>query len=84
MSDNCMAERDIIFGRISDERERQDVEWGGLEHDDQHIATDWCQYIDKQRRLARDADTPQEFMARMIKIAALAVAAIESTQRRST
>lgn len=77
-----MSERQNIFNEIDKERTAQDQQWGGEVHDDRHKPEDWCLYIDKQRRLARDADDPIEYEARMIKIAALAVAAMESLLRR--
>lgn len=82
MNEECMAERDLIFAAISRERQAQDEEWGGKTHDDSHEPWEWCTYIDKQRKLARDANEPEEYRSRMVKIAALAVAAIESSMRQ--
>jgi hypothetical protein len=64
------------------ERSRQDQQWGGPGHDDEHDAADWREFIKKQAgrisylRLANPRDC-------FIKIAALAVAAIESIDRRA-
>lgn len=78
-----MAERDLLFGKISRERARQDEEWGGADHDDSHERSDWVGFIEKQCRLARTAsERPiDDYESRMVKIAALAIAAIESSRR---
>ena len=68
--------RDVLAERVA-----QDQQWGGSTHDDNHRPDEWCLYIDKQRRLARDADDPRAYESRLIKIAALAVAAIQSSRR---
>lgn len=69
------------------ERDRQDAQWGGPVHDDTHSAWDWCEYIEYQLAHARHAPVPAEpgkFRERMIKIAALAFAAIASYDRVNT
>lgn len=65
------------------ERKRQDMQWGGPAHDDTHSAWDWADYIRKQADLAEQpvAQPPGQFRERMVKIAALAFAAIESHDR---
>lgn len=72
------------------ERDRQDAQWGGPEHDDGHSARDWLVYIQKQldtalaETLSDDATQlvdPQHYRERMVKIAALALASIESLDR---
>lgn len=74
------AER--LIGEIALERVRQDEQWGGPDHDDQHTFHDWANYIYYQLRttngIAPPADVQRE---RFIKVAALAVAAIESLDR---
>lgn len=69
-----------IFKKVLEERARQDEEWGGPEHDDQHTPADWLDFIEKQVSKARE----QRFgsmRGRFIKIAALAVAALQSMNR---
>jgi hypothetical protein len=61
------------------ERERQDAQWGGQDHDDQQSNRDWTHYMGKQA--AKIAPDPERARERYIKIAALAVAAIESIDR---
>lgn len=78
-----MTDTRLIFDEISRERASQDEEWGGADHDDSHERADWVKFIEKQCRLARTAkDRPlDDYESRMVKIAALAVAAIESNRR---
>lgn len=66
-----------IFDEINEERKRQDEQWGGPSHDRAHSMYDWTTYIEKQ--LTRVKVPQSEFRERMIKIAALAVAAIEAS-----
>lgn len=62
------------------ERGAQAQEWGGADHDDQHTPREWLDFI--QAQLARSKpDDPSEFRGRMVRIAALALAAIESRDR---
>ena len=71
------------FDEINKERCAQDEQWGGQTHDDSHERFEWCVYIRKQNMLADHASSdPQEFEDRMVKVAALAVAAIESSRRQ--
>lgn len=71
---------------ICREREAQDLEHGGPEHDDCHAAYDWLVFISKQERHAlvaesiRDQATVRE---RLVKIAALACAALDSLDRNA-
>lgn len=66
---------------LCDERIAQDKQWGGPAHDDMHDTYDWMNYIANQaEKLARDESTARE---RFIKIAALAVAAVESIDRKT-
>ncbi len=69
---------DRIIDEIKAERQRQDQQWGGPQHDDLHSSADWATYIVHQlgRISAVGLYEP------MIKIAALAVAAVESHDRR--
>lgn len=65
-----------LIMEIETERDDQDEQWGGPDHDDDHDENDWVKYIRKQ------IDKKDErFRERMIKVAALAVAAIESYDR---
>ena len=85
-----------IQEEIKSARRTQDKEWGGAEHDDVHEPEKWCAFIRHQLRLAdraacslaTDEITGTEEQAlidgyreRLIKIAAVAIAAAESLDR---
>lgn len=65
-----------ILDEIVTERARQDAKWGGPAHDDQHTMGDFMRFI--QQRTG-----PFPSRKDLIQIAALAVAAIESLDRRA-
>ena len=66
------------------ERARQDAKWGGPDHDDQHGLEDFCGFINQRTAdLARGFETTEHARKRMIQIAALAVAAVESMDRKN-
>ena len=82
MSDQIQAElakrrrQEDIIAEVLHERVRQDRQWGGPEHDDTHSADDFAMFIRRQaNRLHEDP------RGRMVKIAALAVAAVEMLDR---
>jgi len=79
-----------IFEEISEEREYQDMKWGGPVHDDtSNTLNDWRTLItnyatrnyDNGYILKVDVPDSGAFRTDMIKVAALAVAAIEATDR---
>ena len=98
---------DGILYEILQERVRQDKQWGGPHHDDQHTYKDWLGFIRKQlneilshpgdkaaldeamKSTFKDSHTGREFSnlqlfeERMVKVAALAVAAIQSERRKA-
>lgn len=65
----------LLMEEIHWERIKQIQQWGGAEHDDTHNVWDWFNYIHYQMELP----DPQ---SRLIKIAALAIAALESLDRK--
>lgn len=67
----------VLFD-IATERGRQDEQWGGPTHDDTHQATAWCDFIENQIRHVRNHEQQRQ---RFVKIAALAVAAVQSHDR---
>jgi hypothetical protein len=73
--------RQGIFDAINDERAYQDKKWGGAAHDDnQETEADFVRYIGEYSAGAgRSAN--YDFRTRMVKTAALAVAAIERHDR---
>ena len=72
-----------VLKDVFDERQSQDKQWGGPDHDDCHLEVDWVSYIVRQLGMASEYDVaPEVFQTRMVKVAALAVAAVESSRRR--
>lgn len=76
-----MNKDETIYDQIKEERRIQDQKWGGIEHDDTHSSNDWVAYIAKHLGRAADWDYTA-FRRHMIRVAALAVAAIEWVDRR--
>jgi len=70
-----------ILTEVAEERDRQDEKWGGPEHDDLHSVRDWIGYIRDHNKQALDVG---EFRQQMIRVAALAVAAVESYDRNNS
>ncbi len=67
------------------ERAKQDKQWGGPSHDDEHDTDDWLTYIEYQiKKLGITSANPKKDRKRFVKIAALAIAAIESMDRTTT
>ena len=69
---------------ISDERDAQDAKHGGPDFDDHNSATNWITYIGRHRIKARNAiarHADQAYEKQLIRIAALAIAALESHRR---
>lgn len=65
---------------VRNERKRQDEQWGGADIDDKNTTRDWLRHLEKQLAVVRCMHCYKR--ARFVKIAALAVAAIESIDRR--
>lgn len=71
------------------ERARQDLAHVGPAHDDTHTVRDWLDFIEQQAMKARLEEPDDEgqpnaaVRTRFINIAALAIAAVESLDRRS-
>lgn len=83
-----------VFKQIAVERERQDRQWGGHDHDDEHERPHWLNFIDEHKARAKKAISRQtgqrearpdldEYRKQLVEIAALAIAAIESHDRKS-
>ena len=73
-----------IYEDIQEERERQNAEWGGEEHDGQHTHRDWCSFI--VRKLGNAQQSAEQghwasYQKEMIQVAALVVADLEVLQR---
>jgi hypothetical protein len=82
--------QDSILLAVVMERRAQDKQWGGPEHDDEHDAHDWENFIIHQLANSMTGVTKSNgkkdlsgvYRQRMIKVAALAVAAVESYDRK--
>lgn len=75
----------FVLMEVADERERQDEKWGGPDHDDQHHTRAFIGFIDNYAgaaRLAVNKSELSEARRRLIQVAALAVAAVESLDRK--
>lgn len=74
-----------VLYSIECERDRQDKQWGGSKHDDEHNRDDWFEFvqwqIDKHKSLPGMQRIEQSRYA-LVKIAALAVRGIESIDRK--
>lgn len=72
---------------VAAERHRQDAKWGGPNHDDQHTTAEFIQWIRNYAGWAEMMDSmgsPDKARRRLIQVAALAVAAVESMDRKET
>ena len=88
--------RESIFREITSERNRQDRLYGGPDHDDRHSMMDWVGLIVRHLGLAVDdgkpaggaanshslCDNPARWRLQMVRVAAVAVAAMEAFDRK--
>lgn len=74
--------RQQIYNAISKEREYQDTLWS-QEFDTHNTADDWATFITfyTTRNLLKKKFNQDDFILDMVKVAALAVAAIETSSR---
>lgn len=77
-----------VYDDVRAERARQDAKWGGSFHDDHHIWPDWTHFIEQRVLEMSRADErgllrPEGERQLFVEIAALAVAAIESMDRKA-
>ncbi len=76
---------DSVLEEIANERERQDEKWDGPLNDDPMCPLDWHEMIADYNSWARRMAamrSPEKARRRYIQVAALAVAAIESLDRK--
>lgn len=71
-----------ILDEIIQERKIQDAEWGGQRHDDTHDWYDWREIIYRQMMLMSMESDDARRRKRLIKVAAVAMAAVESIDRK--
>lgn len=75
-----------IFDDIREERQKQDAEWGGAQHDDHHDGYDWAAFIVVHLGRAIAAGQKLDMATarrQFVRVAALAVAAIEWLDRKT-
>jgi len=73
-----------LFAEIAKERTRQDSLWGHV-FDDKNTTNDWCSYFVKYAVYAAPLHKDDEFSRRnIVKLAALAVAALEAHDRNGS
>lgn len=70
-----------VYDEIRAERTKQDAEWGGPHHDDTHSIEEWVEYIHEHAGRAANAHDGEVMRYQMVRVAALAVAAIEALDR---
>lgn len=77
----------LVLAEVAGERDRQDRKWGGPTHDDTHSPGDWCRYLHEHLARAEQAVAGEpvrefdDFRQQMLRVAGLAVAALESWDR---
>ena len=74
-----------VLDEIAIERKRQDAKWGGPRHDDEKPLPFFIQHIQDYAGWARvmwNMDSYDKARRRLLQVAALAVAAVESMDRR--
>jgi hypothetical protein len=62
--------------------DKEHARWGGSERDDERHPSEWLDYIARQLTMASHAASYDDYRDRLVKVAALAVAAFESSERR--
>ncbi len=72
-----------IYEEIQQERKRQDEQWGGPDHDDRNNQLEWIGIITRHLGKALiSSDVPLLSRIQLIRVAALAVAAVEWIDRK--
>lgn len=71
------------LNEVADERARQDAQWGGPAHDDGHGPSDWRGLLGEHvgRLVVVHGQASADYRERLVKIAAIAVAAVEAHDR---
>jgi len=76
---------DNVLADVAIERLAQDKKWGGPKHDDEHGIEDFCSFANNKlwkAVMASHDENDEEARKRLIQVAALAVAAVESLDRK--
>jgi len=79
-----VTDRSYIYAAIQAERDYQDKKWGGAANDDRNTSYEWVAWIAAYlTKWLHVSVPPLSFRDCMVKVAALAVAAIESCDRQA-
>jgi hypothetical protein len=70
-----------LIDEIAFERTFHDIQWGGPAHDDKHTAEEWFSYMAHQADNYNSSKSDSARGYHLVKLAALAVAALESYDR---
>lgn len=70
-----------VLQEVVSERAAQDEEWGGPSHDDTHTQFHWTKFIREHADRSVRGQARDDFRQQMIRVAALAVAAVQSFDR---
>ena len=78
---------DCVIAEVKVLRLRQDVAHGGPAHDDTHNRYSWTEFVQKFLKRAESAslenpERAEDYERNMLDVAALAVAAIQSSRRK--
>ena len=74
-----------VIDDVVNERHRQDMKWGGASHDDEHTFSEYVEWIESYAGWARmmaQMGSMDKARNRMVQVAALAVACVESLDRK--
>lgn len=70
-----------VYAEIRAERAKQDAKWGGPIHDDQHGDRDWARFVNEHAERAITARSQAASRYQWVRVAALAVAAVQRYDR---
>jgi hypothetical protein len=76
---------DHVLEEVKAEINRQDDQWGGADHDDRHTLEEWVCLMTRHLGLSCDDGVPsssQRFRKQFIRLAALAMQAVGSIDRK--
>ena len=72
-----------VMAEVAKERQRQDLKWGGPDHDDTHVIGEFLNWMLGRVYASHTQGETAETRKNLIEIAALAVAAVESMDRKA-
>ncbi|KXS55031.1 MAG: hypothetical protein AWU57_627 [Marinobacter sp. T13-3] len=85
-TENADNIQEVVLAAIAAERRRQDDKWGGAAHDDELSPDHFVQRVQDYAGWARvmaGMNSPHKYRRRMIQVAAIATAAVESHDRQA-